>query len=147
MSYDAAIAQARKDRKLILIDFTGVNCSNCRQMERSVMPRSDVVGKLQDFVTIQLHTDFVPIASITQDQRDELGAKNSDLEEKLTGERTMPNYVVLDPSDGVKVLKVVGGYVPPTSFIDFLEKASDRKMQATTSEPKTTPGGIALGSN
>ena len=89
MSYPAALAQARRDHKLVLIDFTGVNCSNCRQMERSVHATSPMSsGKLQDFITIQLHTDFVPIATLTQDERDELGAKNSDLEQRLTGERT-----------------------------------------------------------
>ena len=136
MSYEAALAQARRDKKLILIDFTGVNCSNCRQMERSVMPRSDVVDKMKDFVTIQLHTDFVPIASITQDQREELGAKNSDLEQKLVGERTMPEYVVLDPTGSdEKVLNAVGGYVEPSAFINFLDKAGAKKGRASVEGP------------
>ena len=138
MSYEAALAQGRREHKLVLIDFTGVNCSNCRQMERSVMPRPEVVERMKDFITIQLHTDFVPIASITQDQRDELGAKNSDLEQKLTGERTMPSYVILDPSnDGEKVIKVVGGYVAPTAFVDFLEKTATAKGLAGADESKS----------
>ncbi len=128
MSYDAAVDQARRENKLVLIDFTGVNCSNCRLMERSVLPRADVVEKLKDFVTVQLHTDFVPIASITQEQRYELGEKNLDRELKLTGATTNPFYVIVDPRDNREtVLGAQGGYVEPAGFLDFLGKAASRK--------------------
>ena len=125
MSYEAALAEARRDYKLILIDFTGVNCANCRQMERSVMPRADVVERMKRFVTIQLFTDFVPISSITQDQREDLASKNSSLEERLSGDRTMPLYVVIDPFDnGERLVRAKGGFIEPAAFIDFLEKAA-----------------------
>ncbi len=102
MSYEAALADARKANKRILIDFTGVNCSNCRQMERSVMPRADVAARMSEFVTVQLYTDFVPIATLTQDQREELAAKNIDREVKLTGETTNPFYVIIDPEPAAR---------------------------------------------
>ena len=38
MSYEQAIEEARATNKPVLVDFTGVNCANCRQMEREVMP-------------------------------------------------------------------------------------------------------------
>ena len=126
MSYADALATARKAGKRILIDFTGVNCSNCRQMERTVMPRSDVAARMGEFVTVQLHTDFVPIASLTQAQREMLGERNIDLEVKLTQETTNPFYVVIDPShDAEKVVAQVGGYVEPSRFLEFLAKGSD----------------------
>ena len=61
-----------KEKRPILIDFTGVNCANCRLMEQRVLPRPEVVNLLKQFVTIQLYTDYVPIASITAAQRKEL---------------------------------------------------------------------------
>ena len=72
MSFDQARELAAAEKKPILIDFTGVNCANCRLMERRVLPRPEVVSLLKKFVTVQLYTDFVPIASITADQREEL---------------------------------------------------------------------------
>ena len=66
MSFDQAREQAAEEKKPILIDFTGVNCANCRQMERGVFPRPEVVALLEKFVTVQLYTDFVPIDSITR---------------------------------------------------------------------------------
>ena len=121
MSYDAALAEARKTGKRILIDFTGVNCSNCRQMERTVMPRADVAEKMNQFVTVQLYTDFVPIASISQDQRKALAVANIDREIDLTGEATNPFYVVVDPATE-KTVAQLGGYNDPATFLGFLEK-------------------------
>ena len=47
MSFDQAREQAAAEKKPILIDFTGVNCANCRQMEHGVFPRPEVVALLQ----------------------------------------------------------------------------------------------------
>ncbi len=65
MSLDQAKELATAQKKPILIDFTGVNCANCRLMEQRVLPLPEIVKLLGEFVTIQLYTDFVPIASIT----------------------------------------------------------------------------------
>ena len=79
MSLDQAKELAAAQKKPILIDFTGVNCANCRLMEKRVLPQPEIVKLLGEFVTIQLYTDFVPIASITADStqgagREEPGA-------------------------------------------------------------------------
>ena len=76
MSFDQAREVAASQKHPILIDFTGVNCANCRLMERRVLPRPEVVALLKKFVTVQLYTDFVPISSITADQREELAGAN-----------------------------------------------------------------------
>ena len=128
MSYDAALAEARRTGKRILIDFTGVNCANCRQMERTVMPLSTVAAKMSQFVTLQLYTDRVPIASLTQEQREELAGQNIDREIKLTGETTSPLYVILDPKTE-KPVAHLGGYNNPARFLAFL-------AQGTTANPE-----------
>ena len=61
MSFDQARELAAAEKRPILIDFTGVNCANCRLMEAGVLPRPQVVSLLKKFVTVQLYTDFVPI--------------------------------------------------------------------------------------
>ncbi len=132
-SYEAGLAEARRDKKKVLIDFTGVNCSNCRQMERSVMTRPDVAAKMGDFVTVALYTDFVPISSITQAQRIDLGDKNALREIEMTGESTAPNYVIVDPSGPAeKIVRTLGGLVEPATFLDFLDKGLEGRAEASS---------------
>ncbi|APW63108.1 protein-disulfide reductase DsbD family protein [Paludisphaera borealis] len=121
MSLDLAKEEAKTRKQPILIDFTGVNCANCRLMERRVLPRPDVVKLLKEFVTVQLYTDFVPIASLTADQREDLARKNQDRQLDLAAEQTNPFYVIIAP-DG-KILGSLGGYNEPAVFQDFLTKA------------------------
>ncbi|MDR3636176.1 MAG: cytochrome c biogenesis protein CcdA [Isosphaeraceae bacterium] len=121
MSYEAALRRAKAEKKPILIDFTGVNCANCRLMEKRVLPRPEVVKRLGEFVTVQLYTDFVPIASLSSDQRQELAEKNIELESQLAKDTTQPFYVALSP-DG-ELLNTIGGYREPSVFLGFLDKA------------------------
>jgi thiol:disulfide interchange protein DsbD len=121
MSFDQARELAAAQHRPILIDFTGVNCANCRLMEQRVLPRPEVVRKLGEFVTVQLYTDFVDIASITPAQRRECAEKNQERQLDLTQEATNPFYVVLGP-DG-KLVASLGGYNEPSVFLDFLTRA------------------------
>jgi thiol:disulfide interchange protein DsbD len=124
MSFDQALELAATEKKPILIDFTGVNCANCRLMERRVLPRPEVIALLKKFVTVQLYTDFVPIGSITADQRQERAELNQERILKLAQEATNPYYVVLSP-DG-EVLARIGGYNEPPKFVEFLTKALEK---------------------
>ncbi|MBV8486674.1 MAG: thioredoxin family protein, partial [Planctomycetaceae bacterium] len=124
MSFDQAKQRASAEKKPILIDFTGVNCTNCRLMEQRVLPRPEVVKLLKEFVTIQLYTDYVQIASITADQRRELATKNQELQLDLTQEATNPFYVVLTPAG--KLVSALGGYNEPTKFVLFLKRSLER---------------------
>ncbi len=121
LSYDAAVERAKAEDKPILIDFTGVNCANCRQMEQSVFPRKEVVAMLEKFVPVQLYTDRVPINSIPPEAREKLAEDNLQLELKVASEITNPNYVVLSP-DGT-VLGSRGGAMPPLEFVKLLREA------------------------
>ena len=129
MSLDQAREQAAASNQPILIDFTGVNCANCRLMERRVLPRPDIVELLKEFVTVQLYTDFVPIGSITANQREELARRNQDRQFDMTAEQTNPFYVILTP-DG-EVVASIGGYNEPSVFQDFLTKALDKTRGAS----------------
>jgi thiol:disulfide interchange protein DsbD len=145
MSYDQARELAAAEKKPILIDFTGVNCANCRQMEQGVFPRPEVVDLLKKFVTVQLYTDFVPIKSITPDQRKQRAELNQDRLADL-GEATNPYYVALAP-DG-KVLNRIGGYNEPDVFVDFLQKALQKlpaAVQVAQAGSSTTPPGRGPG--
>jgi thiol:disulfide interchange protein len=128
MSFEAAQERAKAEGRPILIDFTGVNCANCRTMETGVMPRPEIVKLLEKFVTVQLYTDIVPIGSLTQEQREELAGKN---QERLIamGEATNPYYVAIGP-DG-KILDAIGGSRSPVVFAAFLNKALAKQTGMT----------------
>ena len=111
MSYEAAVEKAKAEGKPILIDFTGVNCANCRLMEQEVLPRPEVVKELQKFVTVQLYTDTVPIKTLKAEERSKLAEANLMRELKLANEATNPLYVVLSPDE--TVLGVKGGKMDP----------------------------------
>jgi thiol:disulfide interchange protein DsbD len=119
MSYDQAVETARTQNRPILVDFTGVNCANCRQMESEVMPLKATRDLLSQFVTVAQYTDSVPIDSITNLQRTALAEANADRQDKLVSDVTTPLYAVIDPRDG-RVLGTMGGYVPAAQFQAFL---------------------------
>lgn len=129
MSLEQAKEEAAAQGRPILIDFTGVNCANCRAMEIGVMPLPQIVKLLQEFVTVQLYTDRVPIDSITAEQREELAQANQIRQLDLAAEQTNPFYVILTP-DG-KVVSSIGGYNEPPVFQDFLVKALDKARGAS----------------
>jgi thiol:disulfide interchange protein len=137
MSLDQAREVAVAEKKPILIDFTGVNCSNCRLMEGNVLPRPHVVSVLKKFVTIQLYTDFVQIGSITADQREELADTNKEQLVKLGQAPINPLYVVLSPEG--KVLGSLGGYNEASVFVDFLSKALEKFPAVTDARSKNRP--------
>ncbi len=124
MSLEQAQELAKAEKKPILIDFTGENCSNCRLMESLTLPKPEVVALLKKFVTVELYTDFVPIGSLSPDQREELATRNQLRLLKLVKDAANPIYVALGP-DG-QLLGRQGGYIPPDAFVNFLTKALDK---------------------
>jgi thiol:disulfide interchange protein len=129
MSYEDALAEAKATGKPVLIDFTGLNCVNCRVVERSIMPRPDVVDEMRKFVPVQLFTDFLDIDSLTKDQQEEAAVANLERENEMTGETSQPLYVVLSP-DGKFVDRI--GYEPnDTNFLrDFLKRAREKVSES-----------------
>ena len=54
---DGALAEARTSGRLVLIDFTGYTCTNCRWMEANMFPRPEIREALGGFVRARLYTD------------------------------------------------------------------------------------------
>ncbi|MEW4569046.1 cytochrome c biogenesis protein CcdA [Tautonia sp. JC769] len=121
MSYEAALEQARATGKPVLIDFTGVNCANCRLMEKSVIPRPEVVERLEQFIPVQLYTDRVPVDGLTPDEKFDLAEQNLMLEVELTSQQVSPLYVILTPDEQL-VVTPRGGYIEPADFVSYLDR-------------------------
>jgi thiol:disulfide interchange protein len=124
MSYEQGLEQAKATGRPVLIDFTGVNCANCRQMEREVMPRPEIRSLLEKFVTVAQYTDIADIGSITLDDRLKMAEENQLRQYEMVRDVTTPLYVVLTP-DG-RVLASAGGYIRPDKYAKFLTDALDQ---------------------
>ena len=49
--------QARREHKLVFIDFTGYTCANCHWMRANILSRPEIAAGLQNFVLLELYTD------------------------------------------------------------------------------------------
>ncbi len=128
--YDEAIAAAIKEKKPLMIDFTGHSCANCRKMEKEVLNDQDVVKELQNnFVVASLYVDDkyrLPEDQWYTSKNDgslieTMGPKNLDFEVGLTGNNSQPQYIFVDQNG--KIIKNAGGYDPDVQ--KFLKAMAD----------------------
>ncbi len=108
--YKAALAHAAANNQDVLINFTGVNCTNCRQMENTVFPLPAVQKQLARFTRVELYTD----RDLPSDRA------NAALQQKLIHVATLPAYVIVSPTG--EVLRVQQDRSSPSQFIKFLSQ-------------------------
>ncbi len=108
-TYDEALAKAKENGKPIFIDFTGLYCTNCRVMERTVFPTKQVQAEFEKFNKVSLYTD-----RLRQPKYKDSDARNAALQQKLVKTATLPTYVVVKP-DGETV-------VGSTPFMDSADE-------------------------
>ncbi len=108
---DAAFASARLSGKPVFIEFTGYTCTNCRDMEANVFPRTEVASRLRsNFVLLRLYTD---------DLND--GPDYQRFQLRTTGTVALPTYAIMDAAED-EVIAKISGLTPPEEFVAFLEK-------------------------
>ncbi len=138
--YDEALAVARKLHKPLMLDFTGINCVNCRKMEGQVWSDPEVMKRLKEnFVIVSLYVDVHNVDLQPSDQYfskslnqqiTTLGDKNADLQVSKYNANTQPYYFFLDENENR--LEPEGyGYDPNVvKFKDLLDDAV-LKFEAT----------------
>lgn len=138
--YDEALAAARKLHKPLMLDFTGINCVNCRKMEGQVWSDPEVMKILkEDFVIVSLYVDVQNIdlqenevyeSKALGKRIETLGDKNADLQVTKYGANSQPYYFFLDANE--KKLAAEGyGYDPDIKkFIEFLENVKQEFKQS-----------------
>ena len=133
--YDEAIKASKALDKPIMLDFTGINCINCRKMEGQVWSDPGVMQRMKnDFIVASLYCDAqnvkIPVAE--QYYSDylkktvvNLGQRNSDLQASKYGANAQPFYFFID-GDGNKLIDKGYGYDPDVqAFIDHLDKVKE----------------------
>jgi thiol:disulfide interchange protein DsbD len=138
LDYEQARAKALEENKLLFIDFTGVNCQNCRANEMSVFLQPAVREQLKGFVRVQLYTDSVPNPKLTAAAAKSEADRNSTRESETFHEISTPLYVIFQPDrnraeENGKLLGIersrAAGYIKDvSSFVDMLEKAQKTKL-------------------
>ncbi len=128
--YDEALAVARTLKKPLMLDFTGINCINCRKMEAQVWSQPEVMRRLrEEFVVVSLYTDVrIELPESEEFYSEELGEKVNTVGEKFMhlqasryGSVSQPFYIFLDANE--KTLVPDGyGYDPSVpAFVAHLD--------------------------
>jgi thioredoxin-related protein len=140
LDYDKARAEALKENKLLLIDFTGVNCQNCRANERGVFPQPAVKEELSKFVRVQLYVDIVPKQGLSRGEAEAEANRNSNWQANTFADGTLPFYVMFKPDPtaleengrlkGVELGRTAGKINDVSGFVDILKNAQSRQVAA-----------------
>src|SRR5262249_31448772 len=130
LDYQEAWEEATKENKLIFIDFTGVNCTNCRDNEQRVFPKPAVRKALEKYVRVQLYNDSVPRPGLSRAEAEEEAKRNLALQSATFKDITTPLYAIIKPAkdkpfDGDRlngeILYVVGGSIPNDKIETFAQ--------------------------
>ena len=127
-NYEEALAAARKANKPVFLDFTGLGCVNCREMEERVWCDSRILESMRnDFVLLALFGDS-RAAVAEEDQVTNANGKvlktigeiNSYLVYERYGIASQPNYLILDGEGNVLASHSYDLNID--NFIAFLEE-------------------------
>ncbi len=133
--FDEAVAASIKLKKPIMLDFTGINCVNCRKMEAQVWSKPEVAKRLkEDFVVASLYCDMNKI-ELPKDQQYfskdlnsqviTLGNKNADLQAAKFGSNSQPLYFYVDEK-GNKLAETGYSYDPDIEkFVKHLDNVKE----------------------
>ena len=126
--YQEALAAAKALDLPVMIDFTGIQCVNCRKFEASIWADAEVMAKMKnDFVVVSLFCDYddeeLPdsekyFSKALNGQVITVGDKNEDLQQQLIQASGQPNYVFVNRA-GDLLVKGGYGYDPTKSAKDF----------------------------
>ena len=128
------LEEAKKQNKMVFIDFTGVTCTNCKINEANVFPMKDVRELLKKFVLVQLYTDRVPDKLYSADERSSFQGsatkqradayKNLEFQKLKFNTEQLPLYVVVKPDANgfIEVARYDEGKINDVSaFVTFLK--------------------------
>src|SRR5262249_49156196 len=133
-------------RSLILIDFTGVTCKNCKLNEKNIFTKPEIADLMRKYQLVQLYTDQVPIELYPPDVRERIASDgrrlrddakvNLEFQKKAFDTEQLPLYVILDPAPNGddKKIAVVGIYSEgkindASTFAQFLKEPLSAKGQ------------------
>jgi len=125
---NGALERARKEKKLVLVNFTGYACTNCHWMKANMFTRPEIADVMKDMVLVDLYTDGDDPAS----------QANQALENGEFHTIAIPFYVIYDPDK-----KVVATFPSQTRdagrYLAFLNTRTAAAPDAVQSAQATAP--------
>jgi thiol:disulfide interchange protein len=118
--YRGALDRARREGKLVFVNFTGYACANCHWMKANMFTRPEIAAALQGFVLVELYTDGTDAAS----------ESNQKLQLGKFATVAIPYYAIVDPDEKV-VATFPGLTKDPAEYLAFLKK--------TPTQPEASP--------
>ncbi len=126
--YREALEEAKRDGKLVFVNFTGIACANCHWMESNMFPRPEIAAELKNFVLVELFTD-------TDDKAAE---DNQKLELAKFNTIASPFYAILDADEKV-IATFPGRTTNSQEYLTFLKSgAANPKAASISSMPGTS---------
>jgi thiol:disulfide interchange protein len=131
----AVVESARKENKLVFVDFTGVSCTNCKDNERNVFPLKTVDPLIRKYKLASMYTDTIPAefykSAPSSIERVREATANLRFQKDAFGTEQLPLYVIFEPLPG-KGVRVVGVYAEGKindreAFINFLKTPLEMK--------------------
>ncbi|MBV8842851.1 MAG: thioredoxin family protein [Bryobacterales bacterium] len=108
--YREGLELARKENKLVLVNFTGYSCTNCKWMDANMFPRPEIAEAVKELVPVELYVDGTDAPS----------EQNQKLEDEKFNTATMPYYVLMGPDENI--IAQSGGLTrDPQKFLAFLK--------------------------
>jgi thiol:disulfide interchange protein len=129
--YREALAQARREGKLVFVNFTGYACANCHWMKANMFTRPEIAGAMQNFVLVDLYGDGTDAAS-EENQKLELSKFQTVAE---------PYYAILDPDENV-IATFPGLTKNASEFLAFVKKGSGVRDQGSGASTQSAAGGL-----
>jgi len=123
--YQEALDRARRENKMVLVDFTGYACTNCHWMKANMFTRPEIAAAMKNFVLVELYTDGEDAAS----------RANQDLEQSRFQTVAIPYYAILD-ADGKTIATYPGATRDAKAYLAFLDKGA--KSPAAPAVPAAT---------
>jgi thiol:disulfide interchange protein DsbD len=114
-----ALERARREKKLVLVNFTGYACTNCHWMKANMFTRPEISSVMKDMVLVDLYTDGSDAAS----------QANQALENGEFHTIAIPFYVIYNPDK-----KVVATFPSltrdPAKYLAFLNTHAPETVEA-----------------
>jgi thiol:disulfide interchange protein DsbD len=123
--YFEGMSYARENGKIVMLDFTGHGCTNCRKVEKDIWKNEQVRNLLNDsLVLISLYVDEDKKLSPVYISENEgtkirnVGNKWADFQVVNFKSNTQPLYVLVTPNQ--EVISNPKSYVPTEDFTHYL---------------------------
>ena len=138
--YEEGMAVAEQLGKPVLLDFTGLGCTNCRKIEDNVWTDPEVLKVLkEDYVVISLYVDERTITLPKEEQYiskldrkliTTLAKKNADIEKCWFDFNAQPFYVLMDNNEHLLNHPISYDKAKSVStFLDFLKEGKAKYIK------------------